>query len=59
MSVYVILSLMALPPREMRNSNHLSFQSGFGAVIFTVPYGTVMKAKSYKIKHRNIFTVVL
>lgn len=41
----MILSLMALPPRGMRNSNHLSFQSGFVAGFFTVAYGTALSAK--------------
>lgn len=48
-SVYAILSLMALSPREMRNSNNLPFQSGFVAFIITVPYGTIFKTKTFKI----------
>lgn len=50
---------MALPPRGMRNSNNLPFQSGFVALVFTVMYGAVFKARSFKTKHRNVFTVVL
>lgn len=50
---------MALPPRGMRNSNNLPFQSCFVAVIFTVPYGTVFKAKKLQNKVKKHVYMVL